>query len=329
MAPMTLIAHGDIDGLVSAAIVIAHYLYKEKQLKYQLFFAQPFSLHVTFNRPEVSASNVLYVLDVALDEEHWEPLSRRVLELSSKLEVNWVDHHPSTISSKGRLEALGVRVTASPAPATASLLREMALETGNPGFYERLIALAEAADASEEPRDPGLASAIEVLSGSLALDPLDDEFKRLLVEYWVKRQLLVPEEATERFEVAEEKARRLYEEARNRVIYESPTLRVIDLRETRVYGFTGRIASHQAKVDGKVVLVLFRVGYDSVVITGRAPENLGISLGEIFRGVAMLWGGSGGGHHRAASLRVPAPVADKVLDEVIKEVEASLSRRVL
>ncbi|WP_218042171.1 DHHA1 domain-containing protein [Infirmifilum lucidum] len=329
MVRITLIAHGDIDGLASAAIVIAHYLYKEKQLKYQLYFAQPFSLHVTLNRAEVSASNVLYILDVALYREHWEQVSQRVLGLRGKLEVNWVDHHPSTISNKDVLEAVGIRVMASPAPATASLLRGIALETGNPGFYERLIALAEVADATEEPQDSGLASAVEILSGSLALDPLDDEFKRRLVEYWVKRQLLVPEEAAERFEVAEEKARKLYEEARSKIVYESLTLRVIDLRETRVYGFTGRIASHQAKVDGKVVLVLFRVGYDSVVITGRAPDNLEVNLDEIFREVARLWGGSGGGHHRAASLRVPAPVADKVLDEVVKEVEASLSRRVL
>ncbi|PLJ78261.1 MAG: hypothetical protein B7L53_02135 [Thermofilum sp. NZ13] len=324
-----IITHGDLDGLASAAIVVAHLMHINPHLKYRVYFSQPFSLHLTLSRVDLQALQKLYILDIAVDVEHWITVSQVLSELSKRLEVVWVDHHPSTISKRADLEAIGVKVTAEQAPATATLLREMVNETEDPVFYEKLVRLAEISDAPAAPDDAELASAVEVLSGSLALEPQDEDFKRLLIGYWVKKRVLVPEEAVERFEAAEEKARRLYEEATNRVVYDSPLLRVIDLRETRVYGFAGRIASHQAKVEGKIVLLMFRIGSDSVVITGRAPEEASVDLLEVFAKVAREWGGSGGGHPHAASIRLPAGLADKVLDRIISELEASLSKRAL
>lgn len=321
-----VVAHGDLDGLASAAIVILYHMKREQSFKYKVVFSQPFNLHLTLGRVDYSGVERVYILDIAVEEEYWETVSQILADLARKTEVVWVDHHLSTIARKRQMESIGVKVLAAQATATASLLSEFASQSLHPEFSLELVKLAEISEASYQPQEDRLPHAVEVLMGALALDPRDDDFRHRLLETWVKKRVLVPEEAVVRFQEAEEKLAQLFRDARERVFYESPRVRVIDLRDRRVYGFAGRIASRNAAVEGKVVLVLFRIGWNTIVITARAPDGSEVNLSEVFAKVSREWGGSGGGHRYAASLRLPAATAEAALQQIIREIELSLSR---
>ncbi|MEZ0345750.1 MAG: hypothetical protein ABWK01_04305 [Infirmifilum sp.] len=320
-----ILAHGDLDGMASAALVISHHLRLNKEFKYRIYFSQPFSLHHALARMGSVRSGLVYILDIALDEEHWDINSRVLRALAEENDVTWVDHHPATIARKRDIENLGIKTIVSQAPSATTLLQPLIPHTLDPDFSKTLISLAELSDASTpQSKENSLVNAVEVLTGAIAYDPQDDDFKKRIIETWVKRRVLVPEEAVIRFQESEEKFQKLLREANNRVIYESPLLRIVDLREVRVYGFSGKIASLQANTDGKIVLLVFRIGQDATVITGRAPKNSNISLVELFSKISREWGASGGGHYHAASLRVPAAIADKVIRTVIDEIEKTV-----
>ncbi|MGC9107659.1 MAG: DHHA1 domain-containing protein [Infirmifilum sp.] len=320
---LTIIAHGDIDGMVSAAIIISYYLKNKEGVKYKVYFSQPFSLHNTLQRIHFTSGEV-YILDIAFNEEYWETTSQALSLLTRVAQTTWIDHHPSTIFHKDKITATGVNVLAKPAPSTASLLANLIPLTIDPDFSLRLIKLAELTDTpNPDPsvRELGLESAAEILTGAIALEPRDDDLRKKIIESWVKKRILVPEEAVLRFQESEEKLQRLLKEVKNRVIYDSSVLRIIDLRDLRVYGFSGRIASQEAAAQRKIILILFRIGQNSVVITGRAPTGFPVNLAQLFSRFSEELGVSGGGHNYAASLRVPAGIADKVVRQIINEVE--------
>lgn len=321
-----IIAHGDIDGMVSAALLISYHLKQDKQFKYRIRFSQPYSLHHTLNLLERVSGRIVYVLDISLDLEYWETMRVLLSSIAMEAEVTWIDHHPMTISHKEQLESIGIKVLAYPSPSTASLLKDLIPKTLDPEFSDNLVKLAELTDSpTPEPslKKGNLSTAAEILTGAIALDPRDDELKRKIIESWVKKRILVPEEAVIKFQDSEEKLKTLFKEAKNRIIYESSNLRVIDLRDIRVYGFSGRIASKQANLDQKIVLIAFRIGQDTVVITGRAPEDSPVNLLQVFTKLGREWGVSGGGHYRAASLRIPASQAERMIRQLINELETS------
>ncbi len=320
---LAVIAHKDLDGLVSAAVVISSRLSSSPEAKYWLGFAQPHELPRAL--AEVAAMSTppdeLFIVDVAADSSTWRE-TRVALErlVSSGVKVTWVDHHSSTLRRAEELRSLGVAAVVEEVGSAATLVRSLLPQTQDPEFFEKLIRIAEAFDNAEALEEP-LAPALEVLADALALEPTDDTFRRQVVSAWLKNRVLVPEDAVVRSEEAAKVFEDLLRKAQSGVILETERIRVIDLRPVRVRGFAGKLLSRQVAEAGKVVAVVFRLGNHSAVITARAPPGSSVDLGSLFESLAAEYGGSGGGHARAASLRIPLAYADRVVEELSAALE--------
>lgn len=315
---LAVIAHRDLDGLVSAAVIISSRLSNNARARYWLGFAQPHELPRVLT--EVAAlsppPSELFIVDVAADSSTWSE-TRSILErlILSGVKVAWIDHHPSTLRRAGELRKLGVVAIVKEAGSAATLARRFIPQAQDPEFFEKLVRVAEAFDNAEALEEP-LSSALEVLADAIALEPTDDAFRRQIVAAWLKGRVLVPEDAVMRSEEAARIFEDLLRKARSGVVLETEYLRVIDLRPARVRGFAGKLLSRQVAETGKVVAVVFRLGSHSAVISARAPPGWSVNLERLFEELAAKYGGSGGGHARAASLRVPLAYADRVIDEL-------------
>jgi len=320
---LAVIAHKDLDGLVSAAVIISSRLAGSPEARYWLGFAQPHELPRAL--AEVAALHPppgeLFIVDVAADSSTWHEV-RSALEklVSSGIEVTWVDHHPSTLGKIEELRRLGVSTIVEEAGSAATLVRRFLPHTQDPEFFEKLVRVAEAFDNAEALEEP-LASALEVLADALALEPTDNAFRRQVVATWLKSRVLVPEDAVVRSEDAARVFEDLLRRAQSSVVLETERVRVIDLRPVRVRGFAGKLLSKQVAEAGKVVAVVFRLGSHSAVITARAPPGWDVNLNKLFERLAAEYGGSGGGHARAASLRVPLAYADRIMEELAAALE--------
>ena len=320
---LAVIAHRDLDGLVSAAVIISSRVSSNPEAKYWLGFAQPHELPRVL--AEVAAlsppPDELFIVDVAADSSTWYE-TRSSLErlVSAGIKVTWVDHHPSTLRRVEELGRLGVVTVVEEAGSAATLVRRLLPQTRDPEFFEKLVRVAEAFDNAEALEEP-LASALEVLADALALEPTDDTFRRQVVAVWLRNRVLVPEDAVMRSEEAAKVFEDLLRRAQSSVVLETERVRVIDLRPVRVRGFAGKLLSRQVAEAGKVVAVVFRLGSHSAVITARAPPSWNVNLDRLFERLAAKYGGSGGGHARAASLRVPLAYADRVVEELRAALE--------
>ncbi len=322
-----VIAHGDLDGMTAAAIIVAALKAAGRATAWTLRFTQPFTLQETLRRlPE--GADMLVIVDVALDEEHAGHILSILEEMEGPAEKLWVDHHSSTIRHALDLLDRRFSLLLSVDGCAATIAGKAFLHlTGDEQFYSKLVLIGEAGDKVRElSGNHPLRQALETLGNAIAANPTDDAFKERLVRMWVEEKILVDDEAARRAEEAEEKLRALLKESSENVRYESSHVKVIDLRDTRVHGYAGKIASHHAKTYGKVVLLLFRVGTNNTIVTARVPPSIDLDVASLIRELAPLYGGGGGGHPKAASARVPAMHADDFVRELVKRIEASLQK---
>lgn len=320
---VAVVCHRDLDGLASAAILLSSRLAEDPKLKFIARFVQPHELAGVLTGFSLFPSLAeVYIVDVAAADDSWSEVKRSLRQLvESGVRVLWVDHHPSTAEKVGELERIGVECKVGGTVSAATLVRDLIPKTPSPEFYEKLAAIAEAYDGGHKAEGP-LAEVLETLADALALEPSDDEFLNDLLVSWVKRRELIPDEAVERGERALEFFSELLKKAGESIVVDTPKLRVIDLRETRVRGFAGKLLSMQAAETGKITVLVFRLGSHSAVFSARAPQDVHVNLNEVFSRIAAEFGGSGGGHARAASLRVPLPCAEHVLKKLVEVLGA-------
>lgn len=325
MRYVAVISHKDLDGLAAAAVLLSSRLARNPELKYIARFVQPHELASALASLDSLGSSLVevYIVDVAAAADSWGGVVsslRRLLEKGVK--VLWVDHHPSTLEKVGELEKLGVECRVGRAVSAATLVRDLISQSPSPAFYEKLVAIAEAYDGGYS-AEGSLAEILETLSDALALEPSDDEFKSRLLAAWASGKELIPDEVAVRGEKALEVFSEILKKAGENIIVDTPKLRVIDLRETRVRGFAGKLLSMQAAETGKIAVLVFRLGSHSAVISARAPPGVDVRLDEVFSRVAAEYGGSGGGHARAASLRIPLPHADRAVERIVELLSPS------
>lgn len=321
-----IIAHGDLDGMTAAAITIAYLQHNYNLEKYELLFSQPFNLHETLRKIFQKAADMTFIIDVALDEEHWPHIKKELLELTRKSKIIWIDHHRSTIQHVVELLEMNIPLLASIDGCAVTIVGEAFLEKiRDKEFFSKLVVIGEVSDKVKSiPNTHPLKPIIEVLGNALSENPTDDDFKRKLVRTWLKEKTLVTDEAARRSEEAVERLKALLKEASENIIYDTEKLRIIDLRNIRVHGYAGKIASHHANSYKKITLLLFRVGEVNTIVTARVPENIKIDIASILKNLAEKYGGGGGGHPRAASARVPSTMANEFIRELIKEIESSI-----
>ncbi len=315
-----IVAHGDLDGLTSAAILYDVLVRRDPGTRVSLSFAQPFNLHEALLRLEhAEGLRELYIVDVGLDEATW-PRSRDSLArmLGRGVRVVWIDHHMATVRRALELASIGITLVATVTGSAATIMREAFVpHTSDPGFFEKLAIMGEVGDKIRrlDPGDP-LAPVVEAVGSSLVANITDDEFKRHLIRMWVTRRELLDDEVTIRAEEACRKLEELIREAKEKVVYTSEKIIIIDLRGVRVWGFVGKVGSHYANRTGKVTFILFSVNPEEVVLTCRVPPERRFNAGSELPRLAFRLGGGGGGHEKAASIRVPSTLVEKLIEEV-------------
>lgn len=324
-----IIAHGDLDGLTSAA-VLASALRRTRGVKPLIRTAQPFELYETIRRlTSLGLVKALFVLDVGLDEGTWGALRELLGELTSRARVAWIDHHPATLEHALDIIEAGVSLMTTLEGCTATIVGRAFLHlTEDPEFFSKLVVLGEVGDKVRQlDRNDPLYSIAETLQAALASEPTDESFKLKLVELWLERRQLIDDEVAMRAEESFEKLEKLMKEAERSLAYSSDTVLVIDLRGVRVYGHAGTIASSFAENSGRLVFLLFNVGEKDVVITCRAPSFKEVSALKAIKRIGERCGRLGGGLEKAASIKIPSHLVDVALEEIRKISEELSSQR--
>jgi len=256
------------------------------------------------------------IVDIALDDVVWPQVREKLASLTSKgARVLWIDHHKSTGERAEEILSLNVDLMWAPELSVAPIVRRTFLDkTDDRAFFSKLLLLGEAGDrATRIGRSSYLSKILEAVSLALDLDPLDEAFRVKLVRMWASRKALVDDEVALRSEEAYEVFAKLLNRSKERLAYVTDKAVVIDMVGVRMRGFAGRLAAYTAENTGRVCFVVLRAGLNELVVTCRVPKGLNVNAHEIARRIAARFGGSGGGHERAASARVPLHAKDEVL----------------
>lgn len=309
-----VIAHGDLDGLASAAVIVNALLNEGWSVKISI--AAPHTLYRALQSLEAVGANLGVIVDIALDDAVWSQIKEKLASLTSKgVSILWVDHHKSTGERAEEILSLNVDLVWAPELSVAPIVRKMFLDrTDDKVFFSKLLLLGEAGDrAARIERGSYLFEVLEAVSLALDLDPLDEAFRVRLVRMWASRKVLVDDEVALRSEEAYEFFAKLLNRSKERLACVTDKAVVIDMVGVRMRGFAGRLAAYTAEGTGKVCFILLRAGLNELVVTCRVPKSLNVNAHEIARKIAAKFGGSGGGHEKAASVRVPLHLKDAVL----------------
>jgi len=319
-----IIAHGDLDGLTAAAILVDA-LEKESGGRAVLLIAQPFTLSSVLAKAlALRDLDRLYIVDVGVDPGTWSQVKERLSRVKLRTEiVVWIDHHRTTLERLEELARLGISLVYSIDGSAASIARYAFLDrTSDPEFFEKLAIIGEISDRVREadPSDP-LARAAEILGSSLSARARDEDFKIGLVRKWVEEKVLIDEEVERAAEEARSRLGELLREAERRKMYESEKLVVVDFREVPARGYISRVAAEYASRTGKITILLFYSGPKEVVATCRVPEELEVDAARVLAKIAGEMGGSSGGHPKACSIRVPRERVEALVRK-LTELEA-------
>jgi RecJ-like exonuclease len=319
--PVIFILHGDLDGMAATAIIADSLRRKKGSTEFKFLFSQPHELDKVLQQVNGDFDE-LYLVDLAIDSELWPKVATKLVELSKKGRVVWIDHHPSTIDLASKLAEIGVETVLEKTKSAATIARRFLSETSDPKFYEDILRLGEASDlAIEIEKEDPLHHPLEVLSMALAYKVRDEKLKRKILATWLNEKIIVPDEVVDAASEGERIFKELYGEATRSIIFDSEKLTIVDLRSRRVYGFAGRIASMIANEKGRPTIVLTRLGEAATLITFRAPtkgsfETISATIGR----TARSHGGDGGGHPSAFTYKVPSTLAENILREIIDVV---------
>ena len=312
-----IITHGDLDGLTAAAILLD--VLEKKGYKTVILIAQPFTLNSALSKVDSFRSvSKLYIIDVGIDPATWEKTKNILAKLRLRADILWIDHHRATLQKIEELAKLGISLIYSIDGSAASIMKYAYLEyTSDPDFFSKLALMGEIGDKVKEVKDDEMAKIVEIVGSSLSANSEDDDFKIKMIHLWVREKKIYNEEIEERAKKAKEKLYSLIKEAKTRVIFEGDRLVIIDFRGVPARGYIGKIASDYANKNNKITIIIFNSGPNEVVATCRVPQSLEFNALNKLLEIARKLGGSGGGHPRACSIRVPVSFTESLKNELL------------
>lgn len=320
-----ILTHGDLDGLTSAAIVYDVLMSKGEKISIRI--AQPFNLYQILREiKSLNKTEKLWIIDIGVDEATWKHTREELNEILDKgTRIIWIDHHIATLRHFLELSEMGITLLFESEKCTVSITSKAFLHlTSDPSFYRKLVIIGEVGDKVRKinDKDP-LYSIVEVLGSSLAFMPIDDVFKVNLIKMWVNERKLINDEIALRAESAIKKFEELLKEADEKIVYSGDKIVVIDLRDIKVHGYAGKIASHIASKTGKVVFLAFNTNVYETIVTCRVPSSREFNASEVLPKLADKYNGGGGGHEKAASIRIPMTMFEKIINE-LKKLESQI-----
>ena len=308
---VAILAHGDADGVTSAAI--AKHVYRGAEV----YFTHPVGLLDDF-KEFASGKELVVILDIALDERNLEETVR--LLGSSGSRVVYIDHHPCS-GALERLRGAGVEVFHEEGASTAELAyrffkppREMSRVAVYGAIGDHMVSTPWYEEMLEEWDIKSLFFEAGVLVLGLEALGRNYEEKRAVVEYLAGNNL--PSQNPRLVELA----------ARQSLLNEELRLRVS--REARVLGDVAYIvdpggslgtAAFYARVEkGVRVGVAVERRKEVCVMSLRSTRD--VDLNALLRRIAVRFGGHGGGHRQAAGARIPCSVLKEFLEELARNL---------
>lgn len=308
-----VIAHGDLDGLAAAAVIVAA-LRRSRGVEAKLIIEQPYSLQRALLRATAAGARLVMVVDLGIDAGSWATIRGALTGLlSSGCRVVWVDHHLSTARYALELVELGASLLFATGGSVSTVAREVfAPLTDDPQFFTKLAVVGEVADGVASVAGE-LEYVAERLAAAVSAPSSREEFKLRLVSVWVNERRLVSDDVALRAEEFERVLAEKVSLSKQRVAFESEGGVVVDARGVKLEGVAGHVASRIAQERGKVTIVLFSPSERETVATCRVPPGVDFNAVEELVPLAEELGGAGGGLRGAASIRVPASAGDELL----------------
>lgn len=318
-----VVFHGDCDGVIAAGLYIRHFLMDLYPDRVSLKFTQPWRAYSDVrSAAEPNASQVV-ILDVAMDPQLFEEVKRLVWRGAR---VVFIDHHASSRRFLKELEATGAKVLWDLAQSTPQVLLK-ALSRVN-SYEEFLIKVANVCEGADPLREAGdRARAEEIALGadrvklSLALDPLDVDFVKRLVDAVVRgEEVWRLQEVVERHRRAKWLLGVMLRAIERRMeSVGSWVLASFTSAESVLYAGLFGIAASELSKRLRRSIVIVRDEGRKVVITVRSSEKKAL---DVCKALADAMGSNSfGGHREAASITV----VGRSLNEVVEKVREVLS----
>ncbi len=312
---LTIIAHGDSDGVCSAALAVAALRREYSVIK--VYFSHPADL--VKDLKEFAKGDVV-IVDIAISESH----AIELIEFmgSYKGQITYIDHHPGPLELS--IKDLPARVFHEEGASASELTyRYFSKRLGRE--YSRVAlygAIADYLDQTEWVRSTLsmwdkriIYFESGVLSQALEHSRKLHDFKRRVVAYLSENRL--PSQNSELLVRAVQQAAQneeLLHWVEKNVEVEGAVAYVIDppgslgIAATLARGLTGSLIGIAAERRG-----------DTYVMSLRATKGV-IDLNRVLRLAIKHLGGTGGGHPEAAGARIPLKAFEKLIVILNKEV---------
>ncbi|MCD6508906.1 MAG: DHH family phosphoesterase [Thermoprotei archaeon] len=310
-----IFAHGDGDGVTSAALALAAVGEAE------IFFTHPHGLYGDL-RDNVKPGDDVIIVDIALNESHLESLIDIFSSISGKGEFIYIDHHPEPIGL-GMDELPGIVV--HDISACAAELTFRFFEDKLPWEYNRVALYGAIADYMAD--TPFARRALEdwdmrliyfeagVLSQGLEGSRKMYDFKRHVVKHLSENRL--PSALSELLvralieSVSEEE---MIQEIKKSLKVKGNVAYVLNPS-----GSVSRAATYVRALAKTRIGLAGEVRKDTIIMSLRTNDEK-IDLNLMLRELSKETPVEGGGHKRAAGARVPVKYFEEFIDRLNEEV---------
>lgn len=302
MRDLTILAHGDSDGIASAALVKA--ALRQDYDRINVFFTHPVGLVEDFK--SFSKGDVV-IVDIAINESHVRELIKLFREYSG--EITYIDHHPPPLSVSINELSIEVVMKDSEGASASELTFKHFMNKLVPDF-DRVALFGCIGDYADQTKwvkealtrwdkrqiyfEAGVL--VQGLEGSRKLH----DFKRHVVNHLSENRR--PSMLSELV------VRALIQAVNNEELHNWVEKEVRTVGEVAYVinppGSLGIAATYSMGITGKPVGLAAELRGHQYIISVRAVKGV-IDLNKALRETATALGGSGGGHSDAAGARVP------------------------
>lgn len=312
-----LLTRGNVDGIVSAALFLAH----DPTVK--VTFVPSGDMAVDVLRKDIS-SHEFYLVDLGLTPRLVKTLNDKA---KTRQKVTYLDHHEQSEIQLDELSEDMEGVVKQGVSAAGVAYDYLGLN----GEHRHLVALADLIEYCPSP----LLSDVEKAVGSARLEEEakmldfswryrvdDDRFRyhaarRLATGRWPSE---VPEIKSRYFQMVNEKRwDRALERVRERVeLKHNVALLRFGRHKTSLFGFGSRALTHVAKEFGASVAVLLnrRNNLSSLSMRSTGLDKDSMNLGQFVSDFTQQHGIVGGGHPNSAGAKIPTASVPEFLHEV-------------
>lgn len=279
-----LVAHGDLDGIISAVCAIQRY--ELEMDKTEVVFVQPFTVDRVEIPDEVER---IFVVDVAVNNRYPFMTESFISRIGERLEM-WADHHQgwATLWGGGRYNPWHGTIVRLVSTTESDFLKKAVIKEGAPSCAEliggdpELLADATAADT----RKGELSPRAQLIERAMKADMSDDNIRQMAVKW-----LLGEETARECLEEAAKKYAEIQAETEKLTATYQVTgnVALVDARKSNhQYDLTQLLLAGQKLAPFAVTLTVHpNQGEGLTIATSRRDVNLvelfGLGSGAPFR----------------------------------------------